>query len=189
MTDKLIPGTVMPFAGLEGGMFAVFRPMIRAADGLTLAQVSAITGLEYSTIQNWVKRGFVAHPVQKKYYEMHLARILIISMMRDSMKIDEIGELMRLVNGDVSDTSDDIISEERLYDYLCETVRRLDSLPSDDGLQEMIGEVTADYVPPTEGARRRLTLALLTMVNAYHAGMLKKKADMYFCEMKADDKG
>lgn len=189
MTDKLIPGTAMPFAGLEGGMFSVFRPMIRAADGLTLAQVSAITGLEYSTIQNWVKRGFVAHPIQKKYYERHLARILIISMMRNSMKIDEIGELMSLVNGDVSDTSDDIISEERLYDYLCEIVRRLDSLPGEDHLQELIEEVTADYVPPTACARRQLTLALLTMVNAYHAGLLKKRADMYFSEMKADRNG
>lgn len=186
MTNKLIPGTVMPFSGLEGGMFAAFRPMIRAADGLTLAQVSAITGLEYSTIQNWVKRGFVAHPVKKKYYETHLARILIISMLRDSMKIDEIGELMSLVNGDVSDTSDDIISEERLYDYLCETVRLLDTVSSDDGVQELIEHITADYESPTPGARRRLTLALLTMVNAYHAGLLKKKADMYFCEMKSD---
>lgn len=186
MTNKLIPGTVMPFSGLEGGMFAAFRPMIRAADGLTLAQVSAITGLEYSTIQNWVKRGFVAHPVKKKYYETHLARILIISMLRDSMKIDEIGELMSLVNGDVSDTSDDIISEERLYDYLCETVRLLDTVSSDDGVQELIEHITADYESPTPGARRRLTLALLTMVNAYHAGLLKQKADMYFCEMKSD---
>lgn len=65
MYDKLVPGTVMPYTDVAGGMFSVFRPMITATDGLTLGQVSALTGLEYSTVQNWVKRGFVAHPVQK----------------------------------------------------------------------------------------------------------------------------
>ena len=79
MSDKIVPGTVMPYTEVKEGMFSLFRPMIAAADGLTLGQVCAITGLEYSTVQNWVKRGFVDHPVKKKYYERQLARILIIS--------------------------------------------------------------------------------------------------------------
>ena len=113
---QFVPGTSIPHEG--GGMFSVFRPMIQATDGLTLRQVCSITGLEPSTIQNWIKRGFVSHPVEKKYRERQLARILLISALRDCMKIDSIGELLTIVNGDTEDTSDDIISEEQLYDYL-----------------------------------------------------------------------
>ena len=93
MTEKMVPGTAIPYAD-SNGMFAMFRPLIRATDGLTLGQVCAITGLEVSTIQNWVKRKFVPRPVEKKYHERQLARILLISALRDGMKIDAIGELL-----------------------------------------------------------------------------------------------
>gem|GEM_PF-2225708 len=119
MPIKYIPGMVIPYNGKESGAFGALRPMIKAADGLTLGQVTAITGLESSTIQNWVKRGFVAHPVNKKYHEHQIARILIISMLRDSLKIEEIGDLLRIINGSRS-AEDGIISEIDLYECLCE---------------------------------------------------------------------
>ena len=77
--QKLIPGTSLEYKG-EGSMFSMLLPIIRAGDGLTLSQVCSITGLEPSTIQNWVKRGYVARPVKKKYRERQLARILMISV-------------------------------------------------------------------------------------------------------------
>ncbi len=185
MSDKIVPGTVMPYTEVKEGMFSLFRPMIAAADGLTLGQVCAITGLEYSTVQNWVKRGFVDHPQKKKYYERQLARILIISSLRDSMQIDRIAELLSMVNGDVSDTSDDIISEGKLYDYLCEIIRRMDiSGVSESEAGKIIKEVTSDYVGPTEESARRLILALYVMVLAYVSGKLKRDADMYFAQLK-----
>jgi len=185
MPQKLVPGTVMPYTDVPGGMFGVFRPMIEAADGLTLGQVSAITGLEYSTIQNWVKRGYVDHPVKKKYYERQLARILIISSLRDAMSIDRIAELLAMVNGDVFDTSDDIIAEGKLYDYLCETVRQMDSHGiSETETGRVIDEVTADYVGPADDSRRRLRLALFVMVCAYVSAELKREAELYFCQLK-----
>ena len=141
-------------AGNTGGGFSLYRPMIQAADGLTLRQVCSITGLEPSTVQNWIRRGFVAHPVEKKYRERQLARILLISELRDCMKIDSIGALLATVNGDADDTGDDIISEEQLYE-----------------------EVTQDYVPTDETAARRLNAALTVMVYAYTAGQYKKEAD------------
>lgn len=185
MSDKIVPGTVMPYTDVKEGMFSLFRPMIAAADGLTLGQVCSITGLEYSTVQNWVKRGFVDHPIKKKYYERQLARILIISSLRDSMQIDRIAELLSMVNGDVSDESDDIISEGKLYDYLCETVRRMDvSGVSESETAAIIRDVTKDYVGPTAESSSRLTLALNVMVYAYVSGRLKREADLIFSQLK-----
>lgn len=204
MACKLIPGTAIPYPALpEGGSapwhagegrsgttnsaFALFRPMIRAADGLSLSQVCSITGLEPSTVQNWVKRGFVAHPVKKKYYDRQVARILLISALRDCMQIDRIGELLGMVNGNADDEGDDIISEWQLYDHLCALVQRMDAdgMPGEDEARRLIDAVIGDYTGPDPGARRRLTLALLTMVYAYGSGKLKQEADLYFEQMKA----
>lgn len=184
MQCKVVPGTVLPYSGNDG-MFSMFKPMIAAANGLTLSQVCAITGLGPSTVQNWVKRGFVAHPIQKKYFSRQLARILLISSLRDCMQIDRIGELMKMVNGSADDESDDIISEELMYDYLCEIIRCMDvhTLPH-SGTRELIENIISDYKGPDDGAKERLTMALLTMVSTYVSGKLKQEADEYFCKMK-----
>lgn len=187
MTDRLVPGTTIVYTE-GGGVFAMFRPLIRATNGLTLGQVCAITGLEASTIQNWVKRRFVPRPVEKKYHERQLARILLISALRDCMKIDSIGELMTLVNGDTDDVSDDIISEERLYDYLCEIIGRLDGgAPSVGEVPALVGAVTEDYDPPDDEASERLEAALTVMVYAYVAGRYKQEAEHCFRRMKKEE--
>lgn len=184
MQETTAPGSVVSYSGSEG-MFSLFRPMIAVTNGLTLSQVCAITGLEASTVQNWIKRGFVSHPVRKKYYARQLARILIISALRDCMKIDEIGELMRLVNGDTEDERDDIIPEEKLYDELCEVLRRTGEcfLP-EEALEQTVLEVTAGYVGLAPKSADRLRLALTVMAHAFHSGRLKRQADRYFSRLK-----
>ena len=185
MSEKIVPGTNMPYTDINGGMFSLFRPMIEAADGLSLGQVCAITSLEYSTVQNWVKRGYVDRPVKKKYFERQFARILIISSLRDSMQIERIAELLSMVNGSVFDESDDIISEGKLYDYLCEVIRRIDVIGvSEEETSRVISEVTTDYVGPTDDSKRRLAKALTVMVYAYVSGRLRKEAEMCFAELK-----
>lgn len=173
-----------------GGVFSVFRPMIQAADGLSLRQVCSITGLEGSTIQNWIKRGFVAHPVGKKYRERHLARILLISSLRDCMKLENIGALLEIINGDADDTSDDIISEEQLYDYLCGIIGKAqENGLSFDEIPQTVRKVTKDYVPTDDTAAARLNEALTVMVYAYRAGQYKKEADDRFRQMKESNNG
>ena len=177
MDRNFIPGTTIPDTGIMGGgMFAALRPMIVAASGLTLAQVCAITGLEPSTVQNWVKREFVAHPIAKKYGERHLARILIISMLRDSMKIDDVGELLRYINGDADDESDDIIDEPDLYDLLCEVVRESSPGADDGSLGAAIDGAIDHYPLHGEAARERLAAAMRVMACAYFAGVLCRRA-------------
>lgn len=186
MAEKFIPGTVVPEGtSMRGGMFALLRPMIAATNGLTLAQVCAITGLEPSTIQNWVKREFVAHPENKKYYDKHLARILIISMMRDSLKIDDVGELMRMINGDATDESDDLIPESELYDCLCEIIAATAPGQCEDEMRPVIGAAIGHYHTRGNEAKERLTVAMMVMVSAYHASVLTKNAEAYMARLRA----
>ncbi len=171
-----IPGTTVPYD--RQSAFAAFRPLIEATDGLTLRQVCAVTGLEPSTIQNWIKRGFVPSPVQKKYRERQLARILLISSLRECMKIDTAGELMALINGDTEDESDDVISEAELYDRFCRVVEGTEA----DGFspaRDLPGRIRREA-----GGDERLNDALTVMAYAYTAAAYKKMADKTFYKMK-----
>ena len=155
--------------------------MIRATDGLTLRQVCSITGLEPSTIQNWIKRGFVSHPVEKKYRERQLARILMISSLRDCMKLEQIGALMTIVNGDADDTSDDIISEEQMYDYLCTvTAQASESNATSSQIPGIVKRVISGYQPTQSDAMQRLESVLTIMTYAYISGLYKKEAERLF---------
>ncbi len=186
MTEKVIPGTVLPYSDSGDSMFSFFRPMIKATDGLSLGQVCAITGLEVSTIQNWVKRGFVAHPVKKKYYERHFARILLITALRDSMRIEQIGELMTAVNGDTEDVSDDIISEPELYDCLCRCVRELNMFGAgEDEVLSTVEKVIKEYSGADSAVIDRLSLALTVMVTAYISTRMKKESEVYFAKLRS----
>ena len=177
MIGKLAPGAASGPGGAES-VFASFRPLIRAADGLTLGQVCALTGLEPSTVQNWVKRGFVARPAGKKYRERQLARILLISALRDSLRIEQIGAMLACVNGSADDESDDIITEEELYDLLCRIVRLRDETPAGEAdVAALVLSATADYRPPVPGAETRLRSALAVMVCAWFAGEYKREAE------------
>ena len=173
------PGTAVARTQESGSVFAQFAKMISMTDGLTLAQVCAITGLEPSSVQNWIKRGFVAHPVGKKYYGRQLARILLINALRDSMKIETVGLLMQAVNGDTEDESDDIISEEKFYDLLCAAFDRCEaSLLSGADIRSEISSIVSGHSGSAE-AKERLTDALCAMVYAYGSGILNKKANEF----------
>ena len=161
------------------GRIAEYLPLIQAADGLTLSQICSLSKLEPSTIQNWIKRGYVPNPIEKKYYERHLARILLISELRESMQIDHVGELLRYVNGDTDDESDDIITEEALYDLFYEIT---DRLKKDYPAPDKVGEIVRECVTLTVGkaVSEKLVNALDIMARAYMANLYKREADALF---------
>ena len=169
------PGSTVPYRSGEG-VFALFKPMLAAADGLTLSQVCAVTGLEPSTLQNWVKRGFVPHPVRKKYDARSLARILLIASLRDGLPIEEVGALMTLVNGDTESTEDDLVSEDALYDALCGALAALDGPADAQGVAAAVAAATAGFTGPPDAAER-LRAALAVMVCACLAGHWKSQAE------------
>lgn len=165
------------------GSLADYAPLIQAADGLTLRQICSLSDLEPTTVQNWIKRGFVPHPEGKKYHERHLARVLLISKLRESMQIDKIGELLIYINGDTDDMSDDVISEEELFDLFIGMTAILDEeMPAPDMAGEIAASITDGY-PADDEAKEKLRKALSVMACAYMAGVYKRKADSLFAEL------
>ncbi len=185
MQLTVAPGSTVPYPG-QGGVFAVFKPMLAAADGLALGQVCAVTGLEPSTLQNWVKRGFVPHPVRKKYDARALARILLIAALRDGLPIEEIGALMAFVNGDTEDESDDIVPEDALYDALCAALAALED-STGAAVDAAVRAATASYAGPPDAAAR-LRAALSVMVCAALAGRWKALAESRLSSLSLTEK-
>ena len=65
---RLIPGTTIKYTEqARNSAFSLISPVLEATGGLTLSQLSKLTGLEGSTIQNWIKRGCVSSTKGKKY--------------------------------------------------------------------------------------------------------------------------
>ena len=176
-----VPGTNIEFTG-GASVFERFAPFINAADGLSLGQVCKITGLEPFMIQNWVKRGFVPHPVNKKYGRRHLARILLISCLRDSMPIDRIGAILIFINGDTNDESDDIVTEDQLFDSFCLSLKKYTDIP-DMTPEKSISETLNALEIIDETTTERLKKALTVMLYGYISGAYKRMSDAAFSEM------
>ena len=157
-------------------------------DGIMLSQIREITGVDGSTLQNWVKRGWIANTVNKKYTKDHLARILIINMLRDTMLLERIDFLLRYINGNIQDEEDDIVSESQLYGYICDIVECLMNTGEimDGGveLRAFIKEYTKDYVETVSGARRRLNSGLEIMVIAYYASLIQAYSNTLFEQIR-----
>ena len=167
--DKQIPGTDKPYISEDA--FGQFIKAIELTDGLSLSQVCSITRLDPFIIQNWVKRGYVARPVAKKYHEKQFARILLINSLKDAMRIEDIGKLMTLVNGDVEDESDNLLLDADLYDIFARVVYHLE----EDSIENIIRQVMRSVNMNDD----KLFTALEVMVNAYISGEHKKKAREY----------
>lgn len=176
-----IPGTILDRDKMGGATGMEFLDKIfYITDGIMLAQIREIAGVDGTTLQNWLKRGWVVNPVNKMYNKDQLARILIINMMRATMQLSDISFLLTYVNGDPGCREDDIIPESRLYDYICRMIDRLAGENGDmphDSLTKLIDSYTADYVETLGGARRRLNRALEIILTSYYANMLKLRAD------------
>ena len=173
-----LPGTVFPVEdiGREGGR-AFFDKVFFVSEHIMLSHIREITGLDAMALQNWVKRKWVPNPDKKYYGREHLARFLIINMLRDTLQIARIMYLLRYLNG--TEPEDRVIPESELYHYVCRCAGLLTApgSPGIDGIDAVIEEATADYAPKTADAGRRLRETLKIMTTAWYAGQLKEAAD------------
>ncbi len=181
INDNLIPGTILnrksmgDVTGLE-----FLSKIFYLSDGIMLTQIREISGIDGSTLQNWVKRGWVENSKLKRYNIDQVAHILTINMLRSCMQLDRIAFLVRYVNGNVDDRSDDIICDSMLYDYICRILDKLTKKNTEhtfETLRECIEKVTDSYEEKVTGAKKRLDNALEIIITAYYSSLLKRAAD------------
>lgn len=180
----LIPGTVLSKKDLGNVSGIEFlNKIFFVSNGVMLSQLREISGVDGSTLQNWVKRGWIGNTVNKRYSKDQLARILIINMMRSSMMLERIDFILHYINGTIDDKSDDIISEAELYGYICDIYDSFtdSGLHTGEELRELINKVTTEkYIEPCEGAKARLDKALEIILVAYFASNAAALANTLF---------
>ena len=179
----IIPGTTLE--GLRSNADrtdGLFQSMFLAG-GLTLSQVCQITGLEPYTVQNWVKRGFLSNPQNKRYNMEQVCRIININLLKATLPLEEITKLMAYLNGDLADESDDLVDDTMLFFFFVRLAARARYIGGEQTWDDALTEVTASYVEPVPGARAKLEKVLKIMLTAWVAGRIKTEAETMIAEL------
>lgn len=172
-----IPGTVLSAPRQEAERIEEqFRAMF-IPGGMVLSQVSAITGLESYIIQNWVKRGFLTKPQNKRYTLRQLCRIININMLKSVLPLERICSLLGYVNGQLDDESDDTIDDADLYFMFVRLASRSRELYREESREAVLEEALADYAEPIPGAKERVKQALRIMLTAWLAARMTQEAE------------
>ncbi len=175
------PGTTIEVLELKKSSSRQLFDGIFATGGLTLSQVSLMTGLEPYLIQNWVKRGFVGSPKKRVYSRNQFSRIVIINMLREALQIEKICDLIRVISGVLDDESDDLISADELYhtyvDLLSES--RID-LSNKNSVLVATDIAASEYAQNDADTQKKISKILQIMLYAHAASQLRKKADEIF---------
>ena len=186
MIDKL-PGTALDFCEqAKENAFSLIEPILTVTGGITLSQLEKLTGLKGSTIQNWIKRGWVTATIGKKYTEQQVVRILLINILRDVMKLENIATLMTYINGKVDDTSDDILHDKELYNLLCRLIASIEEkgIYTQDEIKKEIDQSISVECQGEE--RKRLNRVLFIMVMGYRSSYLVRQINQEFSQLTID---
>ena len=181
--EWILPGTVLKAEAEEAsGVESLFAPMFLAG-GMVLSQVSSITGLEPYIIQNWVKRGFLSPPQNKRYTLRQLCRILNINMLKGVLPMERVCAMLGYINGQLDDDSDDTIDDSRLYFIFVRLAAHAKQIDQNQAWQGAIDRVLQDYDEPIPGARERIAQVLRIMLIAYIAARMKEQAEELLTEI------
>ena len=181
-----IPGTTLTFNNIVAdNCFSLIAPLLTVTKGLTLAQIRELTGLETSTIQNWIKRGWVKNPEEKRYGEEQTMRIILINMMRGSMQLEQIAYLMSYINGSVDDRSDDILPARELFNILCSIIYECEqkSVYEISEIDETVESHIKNVILCDDISKSKLKTALRAMVLAILSTRMRDLAQKAFAEL------
>lgn len=178
-----IPGTTLTAERSEADRTEERFQALFLAGGLTLSQVSSITGLESYTIQNWVKRGFLPPPKNKRYTMEQLCRIININILKGAMPLEQIIRLMAYLNGDLADESDDLVDDTMLFFFFVKLAARARYIGGTENWDKALLQVTEDYREPVPGAREKLIKVLKVMLTTWLANRLKADAEQMLAEL------
>ena len=170
-----IPGTVLPIPRQEADRIEERFSSMFLAGGITLGQVTQITGLEPYTVQNWVKRGFLSPPAQKRYSLRQLCRIINIHMLKSVLPMERICGMLGYINGQLDNEADDIIDDSQLYFMFVRLAARAKELDRDR--ETLLEQELADYAEPFPGAGARIKQVLQIMLTAYLAARIREEAE------------
>ncbi|MBR2890601.1 MAG: DUF1836 domain-containing protein [Oscillospiraceae bacterium] len=172
-----IPGTVLKIKQSDAvRVDGLFQSMFLTG-GIVLSQVSNLSGLEPYAVQNWVKRGFLSPPKQKRYDMDQVCRILTINTFKAVLPMERICGLLSYVNGDLDSSADDIIRDSDLYFLFVKLAGNARTLESKEDATRFIEESLADYKEPVPGAKERIVKTLRIMVIAWLAARMRQAAE------------
>ena len=175
--DWIVPGTVITGPREQADLVQQQISSMFLAGGIVLSQVSRISGLSSYTVQNWVKRGFLSPPVNKRYTKRQLCRVLTINTLKSALPMEKICSLLGYINGQLNDESDDLIDDSVLYFMFVSLASRVDELGNHENLDYAMKEVLADYEEPVAGARERVEKVLRIMLTAWVAACMRARAE------------
>lgn len=178
-----IPGTTLTGERGEADRTPERFQAMFLAGGLTLSQVASITGLEHYTIQNWVKRGFLPSPVNKRYDMEQVCRLININILKGTMPLEQIIKLMAYLNGDLADESDDLVDDTMLFFLFVKLAARARYIGGTETWDDALEHVTQDYEEPIPGARQKLIKVLKVMLTIWMANRLKAEAENMIAEL------
>ena len=179
----IIPGTTLEAQRENADRTEeLFAPMFLAG-GLSLSQVSSITGLETHAVQNWVKRGFLPPPRNKRYDMEQTCRIILINMLKGALSLEQICSLIGYINGSLSDESDDIIDDTVLYFQFVSLAARARHIGGSTEWSQALEEVLANYAEPFPGAKEKVARVLRIMLTAWIAARLKEQTDAMIAQL------
>lgn len=179
----IIPGTTLEARRKDADQIDSQFQSLFLAGGLTLSQVSSITGLEAYTIQNWAKRKYLAPPNKKRYNQEQLCRIIIMNMLKGAMTLEQITDMIRRINGDLVDESDDTIDDAVLYFKFVRLAARAQQYGDAQQWDQAIAEIMADYVEPISGAAERIEKVLRIMLTAWIATQLRIQTERMLSQL------
>lgn len=176
--SKTFPGTTIEVSKIEKGSSRILFDGIFATGGITLSQVSVMTGLEPYVVQNWVKRGFLTSPKKRVYSKSQFARIVIINMLRQTLQIEKICSLIKVIGGELDDDKDDLISDDELYHRYVDMVSdsHIDIVEAKT-VEEAARRAVEDYDEPIPGAKKKLEKILQVMLYAHSAAEFQQSAE------------
>ena len=182
-TNWYIPGTTLEGLRINADRTDGLFQSLFLAGGLTLSQVASITGLEPYTIQNWVKRGFLSPPRNKRYDMEQVCRIIIINMLKGALPLEQICSLISYINGSLTDESDDTIDDAALYFKFVSLAARARHIGGSKEWGEAIDEVMSDYEEPIPGVKMRIVKVLRIMLTAWIASRLVLEAQQQITDL------
>lgn len=179
-----LPGTVLEIRREDAAQIENIFSSMFLAGGMALSQVSAITGLEPYTVQNWVKRGLLNPPDRKRYSMNQLCRIITINMLKSELSMERICGLIGYINGRLDDDSDDIIGDAQLYFLFVRLAGKIRQLSEPEQRERILHEMLSDYEEPVPGARDRIGMALRVMLTTWAAALLHREAELLLEELE-----